>query len=280
MADAGSSLMRRMVPQLKRVAQLFILMTHAFVVRTLGPMSTVGKRIRALAVAKGLGYGKEFASTLGVTYETLRKWDAGHSAPNRSRQAKLSAMLGVPAAEFMFDSSPIGGTALVAPAQPMSHQAGNTAGMDETNEVTFNDGTAHIPLMAAAGSMGPGSDQHDDVVIGRLALSQSWIGRVVKPHTETANLRFIHGYGDSMAPTFNDGDVLLVDGGVRCVMVDGVYVLGAQDRIYIKRVRRRMDGVFEVSSDNPTVKTVDVLDGSHPVDVLGKVVWIWNGKKV
>lgn len=137
-----------------------------------------------------------------------------------------------------------------------------------------------IPVLADAGSMGPGIDQsHDEVVIGRLTVSPEWVSRTLKPSSPQA-LRFIHGYGDSMDPTFADGDVLLVDSGVTDPKIDGVYVLEANDRIYIKRVRQRMDGSFEISSDNPNVKTVDVLDGSKPVSVRGRVIWCWNGKKL
>lgn len=137
-----------------------------------------------------------------------------------------------------------------------------------------------IPLLAQAGSMGPGTDlMHEEVVVGRLTVSPQWVARVVKP-TKADNLRFIHGYGDSMEPTFADGDILLVDLGLHDPKVDGVYVLEANDRIYIKRVRQRLDGQYEISSDNPTVKTVDVLNGEHQVKVHGKVVWAWNGKKM
>lgn len=141
-------------------------------------------------------------------------------------------------------------------------------------------GGLSIPVLADVGSMGPGLDQsHDEVVIGRLTVSPEWVSRTLKPTSPQA-LRFIHGYGDSMDPTFADGDVLLVDSGVTDPKIDGVYVLEANDRIYIKRVRQRMDGSFEISSDNPTVKTVDVLDGSKPVSVKGRVIWCWNGKKL
>lgn len=137
----------------------------------------------------------------------------------------------------------------------------------------------HVPVLANAGSMGPGTDVHDDVVVGRLSLSPQWISSRLKL-TTPQNLRFIHGYGDSMEPTFCDGDVLLIDTGINDVDIDGVYVLEANDRLYIKRVRQTLSGQFQVSSDNATVKTIDVLDGTHPVKVLGKVVWVWNGRKI
>lgn len=138
-----------------------------------------------------------------------------------------------------------------------------------------------IPVLAQSGSMGRGEHQlQDEVVVGRLTVSPQWVSRTLKPLTDIKNLRFIHGYGDSMDPTFSDGDILLVDSGVQDPDIDGVYVLEANDRVYIKRVRQRLDGKYEISSDNPTVKTVDVLDGSHTVTVRGRVVWCWNGKKL
>lgn len=141
--------------------------------------------------------------------------------------------------------------------------------------------TVTVPILANAGSMGGGMDAlHEDVMVGALTLSENWVSKIVRPSRQGA-LRFIHGFGDSMSPTFEDGDVLLVDTGVRDPQsIDGVYVLAANNRIYIKRVRCRMDGAMEVSSDNPTVKTVDVLNGDNALDVLGRVVWCWNGKKL
>lgn len=152
---------------------------------------------------------------------------------------------------------------------------------------TVQEPTAHlpgfealsIPLLANAASMGTGHDQHDDVVVGRLTVSPQWVAKTLKP-TRIENLRFIHGYGDSMEPTFSDGDILLVDTGIRACDVDGVYVLSANDRLFIKRVTERFDGVHEITSDNPRVKTVQELDGSRPVTVLGRVVWTWNGRKL
>lgn len=138
-----------------------------------------------------------------------------------------------------------------------------------------------VPLLANAGSMGPGTEiQHDDVLVGHIALSEQWVARRLQPSSQAA-LRFIHAYGDSMSPTFEDGDILLVDTGIKDPrIIDGVYVMTANDRVYIKRVRQRMDGVVEISSDNATVKTVDVLNGDHRIDILGRVVWCWNGRKL
>lgn len=168
------------------------------------------------------------------------------------------------------------------PRRPKDRVADNASLIARSDETPYLPGFEQlaIPVLAQAGSMGSGTDlMHDEVVVGRLTVSPQWVARVVKP-TKADNLRFIHGYGDSMEPTFADGDILLVDLGLHDPKVDGVYVLEANDRIYIKRVRQRLDGQYEISSDNPTVKTVDVLNGDHQVKVHGKVVWAWNGKKM
>lgn len=64
-------------------------------------METVGKRIEAIASGKGLPAGQPLAELFGVSYETLRKWRTGAAAPNRERQKKVAAVLGVQPEEFM-----------------------------------------------------------------------------------------------------------------------------------------------------------------------------------
>lgn len=137
-----------------------------------------------------------------------------------------------------------------------------------------------IPLMANAASMGTGETElHDDVFDGSITIAKPWIERHFGG-TDHNRLRFLHAYGDSMTPTFNSGDVLLVDSAVQEIKIDGIYALEAHGRLFIKRVRQRLNGSFEISSDNPTHKTVDTLNGDHEVRVKGRVIWVWNGKKL
>ncbi|WP_240754497.1 S24 family peptidase [Lampropedia aestuarii] len=138
-----------------------------------------------------------------------------------------------------------------------------------------------VPLLANAGSMGPGNDvHHSDVIVGAISLSPEWLDKRIRPTSHRA-LGFIHAYGDSMSPTFEDGDILLVDTGLRDPSgADGVYVLEANHRIFIKRVTEKLSGGHIVTSDNPSIKTTDELNGDSEVQVKGKVVWVWNGRKL
>lgn len=127
--------------------------------------------------------------------------------------------------------------------------------------------------------MGPGNELiTEDVILGDVPASRTWL-QTNLPRSRLEALQLVHAYGDSMAGTLNSGDFALVDTDQRVADIDGVYVLQAGGQLFIKRVTRRMDGAHVISSDNPNVKTVDVLDGSQQVRICGRVVWGWNGRR-
>lgn len=196
--------------------------------------------------------GSRFATDAGIGHGSLQRIREGKTDARLDTVVKLADHLGVTVHDLL-DPSP---------------------------QRVANEGFIQVPLLSAAASMGHGFDQPEgDQVIGSLTLSPNWLGKTIQT-SNTQALRFIHAYGDSMAPTFSDGDILLVDTSRKDPSVDGVYVLVANRRLYIKRVRQRIDGQYEISSDNPTVKTVDVLNGDHAVELLGRVVYVWNGVKI
>jgi len=139
--------------------------------------------------------------------------------------------------------------------------------------------TLYIPLLSATGSMGPGSEAlAADVVMGDVPVSLTWV-QMNLPRSRPEALRLVHAYGDSMRGTLESGDFALVDTDIHSVDADGVYVLEAHQRLFIKRVRQRIDGRYEISSDNPAIKQTDILNGGHEVRICGMVVYGWNGRR-
>ena len=142
-----------------------------------------------------------------------------------------------------------------------------------------DEDTIYVPLLSAAGSMGPGNELlTEDVIMNDVPFSRRWLAMHL-PRCRPAAIKLIHAYGDSMHGTLESGDFALVDTDAVEVLVDGVYVLEAHSRLFIKRVRQRLDGRFEVSSDNEAIKTSDILDGSQQVCIKGRVVYGWNGRR-
>jgi phage repressor protein C with HTH and peptisase S24 domain len=138
-----------------------------------------------------------------------------------------------------------------------------------------------VPVLANHASMGAGSDYIEgDLVIGSISVSMDWVKSHLPHVRRPTDLRFIHGRGSSMSPTYDDGDILLVDTGHRTPDIDTVYVLSCEGNLFIKRVSRMFDGRHQITSDNPSDKLVQMLEGGQEVSVLGRVVWAWNGKRL
>lgn len=137
-----------------------------------------------------------------------------------------------------------------------------------------------VPVFDVRASMGLGAPMPEqDTVIDHLRLAGTWVRRHLPGVSSTLNLACISAYGNSMQPTFNDGDILLVDRGVSRLDVDTVYVLAFNEELYIKRIQRLPDKSVKIISDNKTYDPIVVPAGEREsIRVLGKVVWAWNGK--
>ena len=79
-----------------------------------------------------------------------------------------------------------------------------------------------------------------------------------------------------MLPTIAPGDKILIDEGGKD-LYDGIYVLRSYDTLFIKRVNKNLKGAVVISSDNPTVKLSEELDGSEQLEIVGRVVYVWHG---
>jgi hypothetical protein len=141
-----------------------------------------------------------------------------------------------------------------------------------------------IPRLEVVASMGNGNDApaHDDVVevveVNAVQL-RTHLGNT--PVTHPTALRLISAYGDSMAPTFVDGDVLLVDTGVQEIRLDAVFVLSYRDELFIKRLQRRPAGVLRMLSDNKVYDPIDIPEAERDTfRVLGRVLLAWNARKL
>lgn len=144
-----------------------------------------------------------------------------------------------------------------------------------------NRSAIDITYFSVTGSMGNGHvAQAYEHAVGRMTVELPWLHKNIS-YTALDNLALIDGRGDSMAPTYNDGDVLLVDRGVTRADVDAVYVLLRGDELYIKRLQRLGDRKFMMISDNPVYRPVEiVLEDDGDFKVLARVRYAWKGQKL
>ena len=104
------------------------------------------------------------------------------------------------------------------------------------------------PVRASAG---PGAIPYDEAGRPYFAFDEKWLRGVTT--SAPGQLSIIRVEGDSMSPTLNAGDDILVDlGDVVERLRDGIYVLRADDTLVVKRLALHPAGRrVTVQSDNP-----------------------------
>ena len=133
---------------------------------------------------------------------------------------------------------------------------------------------ALIPIArySVAASAGPGAIAGQERQIAQLGFSKGWLEQLSRAKPD--DLSIIRVEGDSMFPTLNDGDDIMVDRSASCRRVsDGIYVLRRNDTLMVKRITVNPSRVsYNVSSDNSAYASwPDCAPGD--IDVLGRVVW-------
>ena len=139
-------------------------------------------------------------------------------------------------------------------------------------EENGSSGLLLIKRIAVRASAGPGA-----LVAGEAAKPYfGFDGRWLKALTSTpaGKLSIIRVEGDSMAPTLNAGDDILVD-PADCAerLRDGIYVLRVEDALVVKRIALHPMGQrVTLQSDNPAYP--DWPDCNvDDIACIGRVIW-------
>lgn len=107
----------------------------------------------------------------------------------------------------------------------------------------------------------------DNVHVDLIDFPKPWVDQLT--HSAAINLAWARGKGDSMAPTINDGDMVLIDRTERRVEdQDLIWAFTVGDMAMIKRLRVRGDKVT-ILSDNSEVPA----DSAHPdeIHIIGRI---------
>lgn len=228
-------------------------------------MDTIGQRIKNLRIEYGYSQ-EELAEKLSLSRVAITKWESGQTA-----NLKLDNIIGICK---IFDISI---SYLITGDTSTKEKADKTAVIHFLNKPK----SIQIPVFEAFGSMGEGAEQPDhDTITGELQLSESWAKENLKGASSYKNIAVITGKGDSMETTFHDGDVLFVDTGIKNFVTNGVYVFSVNNNLFIKRLSRKLDGEIIATCDNPAMQHLIERPGEHGYVIHGKVVGVWNWKKV
>lgn len=136
-------------------------------------------------------------------------------------------------------------------------------------------GMRKVPKLAVAASAGFGSFGDGEQLAGQVGFDEKWLRQM---GVDPARVALIRVEGDSMQPTLNDGDDIMVDEGATSTPLrDGVHVIRMDEMLMVKRLARGPAGRLSVLSDNPAYPDwADVA--AKDVIVIGRVIWV--GRKL
>ncbi len=145
---------------------------------------------------------------------------------------------------------------------------GETPIMEDPMEVFVS-----IPSVEVTASMGGGNLVTDEVEDGEpYHFQRSWIVHDLK--ADPSSLRIMHVEGDSMMPTLNSGDVVLVDLSRKSPTPPGIFVLFDGMGLVAKRLENIPNNdppKVRVISDNtfysPYERTAD------EINIIGRIRW-------
>ncbi|MGP9826874.1 LexA family transcriptional regulator [Ectopseudomonas khazarica] len=130
------------------------------------------------------------------------------------------------------------------------------------------------------GAMGNGKLVHDFPEMFRdVTVSQQHLRELGVTYKDPAHLKLITGVGQSMAPTIQDKDPLIVDASIREFVGDGIYAFTWQGHFYIKSLQVVDAEHFKmISKAEELYPPVEIrIDETY---IQARVLLVWNAKRL
>ena len=192
---------------------------------------------------------QQVADELGVTQAMVSRWEAGKTAIDTDTLGNWLQLLDVSKKEKSM---------LMRDAQRISEFA-NKSSRNKSTMLT-------IPEYNVSASAGGGEFVGFEEVVEYHSLPEKFL-----PDTNHDRTGIVRINGDSMYPTINSGDYVVVSLTGK-FYEDGIYLIRIDNSVYCKRLQRRIDGLF-VISDNPAYSEIQIdSDDSDSFQVLGRVI--------
>jgi phage repressor protein C with HTH and peptisase S24 domain len=122
-------------------------------------------------------------------------------------------------------------------------------------------------------SAGGGAFNYDEAT-ERIVLDPHMVERL-GGERELKNIDSINVLGDSMEPTFKDGDIIFINRTMKDIRKSGIFVVSTPAGLFVKRLYLKGSGMLDLISDNQTyaIESIPV----EQVEVIGKVVGSMSG---
>jgi len=128
-----------------------------------------------------------------------------------------------------------------------THKPSVTAHQGDTEDGEY----LAVPYKDVMAGMGDGYENSDHPeTVGKIYFAYQFLRKLLGFLPRPDRLVLVDGRGDSMMPTIQSGDTLLIDTGINYYERDGLYLINLGHGVQIKRLVDRGHALF-VCSDNP-----------------------------
>ncbi len=131
-----------------------------------------------------------------------------------------------------------------------------------------------IDMIDATACCGDGIDNLPEKVCGHWKLPAVEFKSITAGQPE--NIKMLRVQGDSMMPTINEGDFVWVDISNNFASSDGIYLIRMATGLAVKRLQAGLSDIV-IKSDNS--RYYDITAAVGEIQIIGKVVYILNGRK-
>lgn len=210
-------------------------------------------RRRLRLIMQQFGSVADLARAVGVSDNAIYKWVSGRGQPGMASLVNLAKAAGV-SVEWL----------------ATGHGAATLTRLDD-----LTPRSPHLLAMpSAAIPASPfGGATKSPQLVDFLGFRPDWLQRNFGVEPDALTLVEVHG--DSMAPTIDNGDLILVGRHQSVFRDDGLYVLVSGGQLIPKRLQRQLDDSILVRSDNPAYESFRA--SPDQLNLFGRILWL-SGK--
>lgn len=197
----------------------------------------------------------EFARAIGVAITSLNRWLIGEADPSRSNLVRAAKAAGV-----SLQWLAMGGDDL-APSQmqPAAHNDKESLSLVDSFAVNVSAGFGSFNEGVTAPS---GQEPYSNRLLADLGV-------------KAQHCAVFWAKGNSMQPTIDNGDQLLVDLSKKEIQGNHIYLVQNGDSVWVKRVRIEWDGIELISDNKDEYKAIKISAAeAQSLQIIGQVVHI------
>ncbi|MBC2655531.1 helix-turn-helix transcriptional regulator [Pseudomonas sp. MSSRFD41] len=229
-------------------------------------MSTIGKRIAQKRELAGLNQS-ELARRLGLTPQSVQKWEAEESTPRGRRLEEIALALSTTTAYLV-----AGVDGLPPPRSNMEMLEPVSVWDDDTpleGDEVYVPFLKEVELSAGNGRTSIQESSNRKLRFGRISLRNKGV--------DPGSARCVTVVGNSMEPILRNGSTVAVDTSNTRIVDGDMYAIDHAGQLRIKQLYRLPGAGLRIRSFNrdehPDEEYTEAQVRDHEITILGRVFW-------